>query len=146
MTSAGSYLDLYDYRWPVFALYCKRNEALRNDEHPETMLQWFRDERDRLFAEHPQSPLAEEQKWSFRSLSYFPYNSGACIEATVDPYVEHRRLLVHTSGEETMPMSRAAILRFTIDGQTAELSMYWIEVYGGGLFLPFGDTTAPVAT
>jgi len=146
MESPNRYLDLYDYRRRVFALYRERNEALRNGEHPEAVLQWFRDERDRLFAEHPQSALDEEQKRTFQNLAYFPFNPDACVEATVDPHVEPQRLQVHTSGEEAMPMSRAAILRFTLDGQRAELSMYWIDVYGGGLFLPFRDATAPAET
>jgi uncharacterized protein (DUF1684 family) len=80
------------------------------------------------------------------TLSYFPYNPGACVEATVDPDVEPHRLLDHTSGDETMPMSWGAVLSFTVDGHAAELSMYWIDVYGGGLFLPFRDATAPTDT
>jgi uncharacterized protein (DUF1684 family) len=146
MTSPGEYLELFDYRRRVFTLYRKRNEALRNGEDPEAVLQRFRDERDRLFAEHPQSALDEEQRRDFRHLSYFPYNPDACVEATIDPYIEPHRLVVHTSADETTPMSRAAILRFSIEGRKAELSLYWIEVYGGGLFLPFWDATAPAET
>ncbi|MBV9280228.1 MAG: DUF1684 domain-containing protein [Chloroflexi bacterium] len=146
MTSPGSYLDLYDYRRRVFALYRERNEALRNGEHPEAVLQWFRDERDRLFAEHPQSALDEGQKRGFRNLGYYPYNPRACVEATVDLDVEPQRLMVQTGDEEAMPMSRAAVLRFAFDGRAAELSLYWIDVYGGGLFLPFRDATAPSET
>lgn len=146
MKTLGSYLELYDFRCRVFALYRERNQALGNGEHPEVVLRRFRDQRDRLFAEHPQSALDEEQKRDFRNLSYFPYNLGASVEAIIDTHVEPHRLFVQTSGDDTVPMSRAAVPRFIIDGQTAELSLYWIDVYGGGLFLPFRDTTAPVET
>jgi uncharacterized protein (DUF1684 family) len=43
-------------------------------------------------------------------------------------------------------MVRIARLSFTYEGAPAELSLYWIDVYGGGLFLPFRDTTAPHET
>jgi uncharacterized protein (DUF1684 family) len=35
-------------------------------------------------------------------------------------------------------------LHFTLDGQQAALAMYWLNIYGGGLFLPFRDTTSPL--
>jgi uncharacterized protein len=146
MENPAGYLALYDYRRQVFALYRERNQALRNREDPEAVLVWFRDERDRLFADHPQSALDEAQKQTFRNLSYFPYNPTASVEATVDPDVEPRRLSIATSGEESMPMTRAAIVRFELEGQPAELFLYWIDVYAGGLFLPFWDQTAPRET
>lgn len=141
-----NYLDLYDYRRRVLALYRDRNEALQDGKQPETVLQRFREERDRLFAHHPQSALNEEQKRQFQGLSYFPHNLQACVEATVELRAESERGLAQTSGDETMPLRRSAILHFTINGEAAELSMYWIDVYGGGLFLPFRDATAPVET
>lgn len=141
-----SYLDLYDYRRRVFTLYGERNKALRRGERPEIVLEWFRAERDRLFAEHPQSALDDEQKRHFRNLSYFPYDPHACVAATIDPHVEPHLLFVHTGDNETVPMKRAAIVRFTIELRPVELSLYWIDVYGGGLFLPFGDATGPVET
>jgi uncharacterized protein (DUF1684 family) len=146
MEPPGTYLDLYDFRRRVFAMYRERNDALARGEDPAAVHHRFREERDRLFAEHPQSAIDEDQKRKFRNLSYYPYNSLACVEATVDTNVDPQRLLVEASGDETMPMSRAAILRFTLDGQTAALSLYWIDVYGGGLFLPFRDATAPAET
>ncbi len=43
-------------------------------------------------------------------------------------------------------MLRVATLHFTLQGQRAELTLFWIDVYGGGLFLPFRDATAPHET
>ena len=45
-----------------------------------------------------------------------------------------------------MPMVCAGRLKFAFEGEPAQLSLYWIDVYGGGLFLPFRDTTAPDET
>ena len=149
MTSTDNpadYLDLYDYRRRVFALYRERNEALRSGGDPVAVWERFREERDELFAHHPQSALDGEQRTRFRGLSYFPYNPAACVEATVSADVESQQLLVGTSGEEAMPMRRVASVHFVLEGQRALLSLYWIDVYGGGLFLPFRDGTAPRET
>lgn len=40
-----------------------------------------------------------------------------------------------------MPMRRAAVLQCTLFGTPIELTVYWVDVYGGGLFLPFRDAT-----
>ena len=40
-------------------------------------------------------------------------------------------------------MRRVAIALFPLAGDVYGLAIYWIAVYGGGLFLPFHDTTAP---
>ncbi len=45
------------------------------------------------------------------------------------------------SGHSPM-FRRAARLTFTVAGQPAALLVYWIDVYGGGLFLPFRDETS----
>jgi uncharacterized protein (DUF1684 family) len=34
-------------------------------------------------------------------------------------------------------------VHFTVEGEPATLSVYWLNVYGGGLFLPFRDATCP---
>ena len=39
-------------------------------------------------------------------------------------------------------MRRVGRLHFDLVGQAAELTLYWILGYGGGLFLPFRDTSA----
>jgi uncharacterized protein (DUF1684 family) len=45
-----------------------------------------------------------------------------------------------------MRFPRAARASFSLDGTTYELVVYWIDVYGGGLFLPFRDATSPAET
>jgi uncharacterized protein len=34
-------------------------------------------------------------------------------------------------------------VHFVTEGEPVSLSIYWLEVYGGGLFLPFRDMTSP---
>jgi uncharacterized protein len=140
--SSFPHLDLYDYRLRVAGMYRRRDEALQRGESPATVLQAFRTERDTLFASHPQSALDVEQRASFTGLPYFPYDPAACVEAEIDTDVKSERLTVVTGEDEQMPMTRVASLRFTYRGQPASLSLFWIDVYGGGLFLPFRDATA----
>jgi uncharacterized protein (DUF1684 family) len=146
MDSPSDYLDLYDYRLRVLALYRDRRRALAEGDDPVAVLQRFRAARDELFACHPQSALDPDQKRDFRGLSYFPYLPEAVVEATIDSRIEQGRLEIQTSGDQAMPMSRVGRVTFSFAGQPASLALYWIDVYGGGLFLPFRDATAPAET
>jgi hypothetical protein len=42
-----------------------------------------------------------------------------------------------------MRFQRTARVNFTLGETPAELTLYWIDVYGGGLFLAFRDATCP---
>nr|MDQ2888259.1 hypothetical protein [Chloroflexota bacterium] len=85
----SEYLDLYDYRCRVASMYRERKRALVAGENAATVLQRFREERDKLFAHHPQSALDAEQRATFGGLRYFPYNPAGCCEATLDTDVEY---------------------------------------------------------
>lgn len=139
----SDYLDLYNFRQQVSGLYRDRNLSLVRGEDPTAVLTRFRGGRDELFATHPQSALDTFEREAFSGLDYFPYNAAAHVEAVIDTSVETLRLEVTSSGEKVMPMSRVASVHFTLEGKQATLFLYWINVYGGGLFLAFRDTTAP---
>lgn len=146
MPPPEQWLDLYDFRQRVAALYRARNDALQAGESPAQVWEEFRHGRDDLFARHPQSALDEEQRAGFQGLDYFPYNDAARVQGIITPEVEPEQSLVQTSGEDAMPMTRAGRVRFALGGAPHALIIYWIDVYGGGLFLPFRDQTAPVET
>lgn len=139
----SEYLDLYDYRSRVAEMYRERKRATIAGEDPATTLQRFRETRDELFAKHAQSALDAAQKQKFQGLHYFPYNPMMCVEAVIDPDVEQVQLSVAMNAEETMTMTTVGRLFFTLEGQAVALSLYWLNIYGGGLFLPFRDTTSP---
>jgi uncharacterized protein (DUF1684 family) len=139
----SDFLDLYDYRCRVTALYRERARAILAGEDVVNVWQRFRAGRDQLFATHPQSALEDEQRIRFKTLSYFPYNSAMCVEARVDTDVEATEFTVAMNAQESMTMTRVARLHFDLEGHTAVLSLYWLNTYGGGLFLPFRDATCP---
>jgi len=139
----SDYLDLYDYRTRVAEMYRLRRQATLAGEDAVTILQRFRESRDELFANHPQSALDQEQKQKFYGLRYFSYNPAMSIEADVDANVEPQLLNIAMNAEETMTMTTVARLHFTLEGVDVALLLYWLNIYGGGLFLPFRDTTCP---
>src|SRR5437588_4385206 len=137
------FLDLYDYRRCVAAMYRERAEALQSGEDAALVLQRFRETRDALFATHPQSALDEEQRQQFKGLRYFPYNPAGSVVAEVETAIEPVVLSVAMNEAESMTMTAVARLHFTLEGQKVGLLLYWLNIYGGGLFLPFRDTTCP---
>ena len=139
----SSYLDLYDYRNRVAAFYRQRNNALHANEDPQNVLAQFRQERDTLFATHPQSALDEEQKRLFKGLRYFPFNPDMRFTATVNTHIEHHRQEVVMNATESMMTTTVGHIQFIVAQQPVTLSLYWLDIYGGGLFLPFRDTTSP---
>lgn len=139
----SDYLDLYDYRCRVTALYHSRNQALLAGEDPVLVHQRFRQERDQLFAHHPQSALDEEQRRSFKGLRYFPYNPALCFEMAIDTNVPHTRQNVTMNASEIMTMTIVGQVHFRVENEPVTLAIYWLDIYGGGLFLPFRDATCP---
>lgn len=139
----SDYLNLYDYRGRVATMYRERMRATLAGEDAVVTWQRFRQARDELFAHHPQSALDEEQRRNFRGLPYFPYNPALRVLADLDTKVEPTVLTVAMDAQEAMTMTTVARLHFALDGQPAALSLYWLNIYGGGLFLPFRDTSCP---
>jgi uncharacterized protein len=139
----SDYLDLYDFRCRVAVMYRERLRAAVAGEDAATVLQRFRETRDELFRYHPQSALDEEQKRKFQGLRYFPYNPALCVTAGIETDVDPVQLTVAMNADEEMSMTTVGRLRFTIEGVEVALSLYWLNIYGGGLFLPFRDTTSP---
>jgi uncharacterized protein (DUF1684 family) len=137
------YLDLYDYRRRVATMYAERRSSLLTGENQEMVWRRFRLRRDLLLREHPQSALDEHQRHGFRSLVYFPYRRAFCVPARIETEREPTSLTVSLEAGEEMTMIRVARLHFRIQEQEVALVLYWLSIYGGGLFLPFCDATSP---
>ena len=128
-------LELLDYRRRVFALYAE--VRAQHEAHPRAAHEHWQAVRHQLFAHHPQSPLPAEERGD-REVEYFAYDPTYAVVATVDTDVEPERFDISTSGGSTM-----AFVRFgRVDVPWGSLDVYWLDAYGGGLFLPFRDATA----
>lgn len=134
----SSYPDLLRYRREVAALYAELRA--RGTAHPDASAR-FRAVRDRLFAEHPQSPLREAQRRRFRGLSYFPYDPALRFVLPLELDVKPETFEVPLRDDGLLRLERFARVRFELQGTRVSLSLFWVGGYGGGVFLPFRDTT-----
>ena len=101
----------------------------------------WRETRDELFRSHPQSPLPPAARAAFTGLEYFPYDPAARVTAALAD-AEAAPAPVETSGTEPLLFRRFARASFELRGRPLELEVYWLEGYGGGVFLPFRDETS----
>lgn len=141
--STRSPLDLLDFRRRINEAYGAIRSGEGSDEENHRR---FRSVRDDLFAHHSESPLRPEQRSRFQGLSYYPYDPALRFDLPVQPVEDSERLDVDLRDDGQLTLRRFGRVGFHLDGQEAFLNLYWIEGYGGGLFLPFRDATNGVET
>ncbi len=131
------WLDLLDWKRRVFDLY----REIRLEPDPEAAWRRWRAVRDDLFATHPQSPLSPDARGSFGGLAYFGYDPSARVLAEIRPADPASYAL---SGSDGTPYgaARVATASFALGGRASAVELYWLEGYGGGLFLSFADQTS----
>lgn len=135
-------LDLLDWRRRVADLYGE----VRRRGPSETTWRWWRDERDELFASHPSSPLRPEDRATFSGLPVFPYDAelrlGALDVHDAEPVTMH---IAH-SADGVTPAHRIGTLALPLGGVVHPVSIFWLDTYGGGIFVPLRDATNGVTT
>jgi uncharacterized protein (DUF1684 family) len=134
-------LSLLDWKRRVFALYADA----RADRDLERGWQRWVDGRDRLFREHPQTPLEDDARAAFPGLDYFPYDPAARVVGVVSPAPERLEQLP-ASSRAPIGFYRIGRVAFALAGAELTLPLYWLDAYGGGLFVPFADATSGVET
>ena len=120
-------LTLLDWKRRIFALYAE----VRAAADPESAWQRWCEVRSELYRLHPQSPRVGGEP------AYFPYDPQLRFEAPVEA-VEPATLEIEGSAGSVTRFRRFAVARFS----GHELELYWLEAYGGGIFLPFRDETS----
>jgi uncharacterized protein (DUF1684 family) len=134
---AADSLSLLDWRRCIGELYAEIRAT--SDKH--AAWRHWREARARLFREHPQSPVPASQRHVYSGPHVYDYDPASCVAASVEP-VESRRLELPTSNVDVMAFSRFGLARFVVAGVELKLELYWLEGYGGGLFVPFADATS----
>lgn len=134
-------LTLLDWKRRVFELYA----SVRADGDPERAWRRWCAAREELFGGHVQSPLAEAARRTFVGLDVYPYDPRFRALAEIEP-CEPSRLEIGDSVGETIAFVRFATASFRVEGNEHALDLYWLEGYGGGLFLPFRDATSESET
>lgn len=134
---AADALDLLDWKRRVFALY----ERIRGSSDPRSAWELWRETRDRLYYEHPQSPVPAERRAHFAGCGYFEYDPRARVLAHVEPSEPVHHDVLSSTGA-AFPFSSVGRARFELAGEEQSLPLLWNEGYGGGLFVSFQDETS----
>lgn len=130
--SSDKNVSLIDWRFEMAALY-QRVIASRSLSD---IWQDFVEERKRLYHTHQQSPLQKG-----KSIAFFDYNPAFCFEVSLTP--------LDSEISQTADGGKDGLINFQAVAHTSglaqhlgkELTMYQLNQYGGGLFLPFRDHT-----
>jgi hypothetical protein len=134
-----NHLELFDWRREIQQLYADVRR-IRFDAPIEAHDLW-RSVRDQLFASHSQSALSLEGRRTFGGLDYFEYDPNLAFTAPIEQ-VEVTRIQLGASSGEPMNFERFGTVSLPI----GSLDVYWLDDYGGGVFVPFRDLTAGTET
>ena len=149
------YLELLDWRRRVAELWARwRAEAVRD---PAAATGAFRGAKDELFRTHPQSPLPLADRARFPGLAYWGYDPSwrltarfELLETAAGPHDDSAsaRPLIALPSSSPAPMAMRRVGHLMLSGRLLgqRLGAFWVEGYGGGLFVPCLDQTSGEAT
>jgi len=139
MGTPGNPFSLASWRREVAELYAgMRNTAQRD---PNLAAAQFRAGRDSLIQHHSESPFTADVLANFSGVDYFPYDPSWRLTGTIDRDVERYHFQIDLAEDGMLRCTRAGTVHFEYQGTALSLSVFWMEGYGGGLWLPFGDAT-----
>jgi uncharacterized protein len=129
-------LALLDWKRRIFDLY----REIRADADAARAWNTWRTVRDDLIANHSQSPVDPSRREDVTP-SYFDYDPAARVLARVEPLkLEHAELPM--SRDDGTHFTRFGNAVFELHGLQLALGLYWLDAYGGGVFLSFTDETS----
>jgi hypothetical protein len=128
--------ELWDWRQRVASLY---HDLRVSRDIPAAWRHWCA-MRAALFRTHPQSPIEPAGRETYVAPAMFPYDPALRIPVDLLP-VPPQRLALATGADGTTVMRTFARTEGLRERLLGELTLYWIEGYGGGVFLPFADET-----
>ena len=130
-------VSLLDWKRRIFDLY----REIRECPEPEWAWRRWIEVRRELFATHPQSPIPVDERAGFEGPSYYDYDPALRALGLLKSATEER-FEIATSGDGAYAFTRFGTVQFELHAAQLRLDLYWLEGYGGGLFLPFRDATA----
>jgi uncharacterized protein (DUF1684 family) len=158
-------LTLADWRRTIASLYADVRRIAETDV-PAALAHW-RATRERLYREHPQSPVPADRRSTFRA-SHFEPDPGLRFEVGVEPpdapparggpsgagpavapidfgsggrEAGTEPVQLPVSGGGVMAFRRFGAVTVPFPAGARRLEVYWMEGYAGGLFVPFRDAT-----
>ena len=137
-------VTLADWRRQVAELYVEVRRRIVSD--PDAAAAYWRTARERLYREHPQSPVPVGERAAFHA-QHFALDPRQRFEVAIN--ADRGPETPGQSGLLELPTSAGGSMRFQRIGWvdvpfpagSRRLALYWMEGYAGGLFLPFRDGT-----
>jgi len=144
MTTPANPLTLVHWRRTIAQLYAEVRATSQTD--PPLAAATYRRARDRLFVEHEDSPIPLPYRRHWRGASWYPYDPAWRIVATFVPAAVVTTFEIPLAADGMLRCARTGTVHFDVGGAEARLALYWLEGYGGGLWVPFSDATSGVET
>jgi uncharacterized protein (DUF1684 family) len=167
-SSIGDVLSLADWRRTIATLYADVRRIAETDV-PAALAHW-RSTRERLYRDHPQSPVPAARRAAFRAVHFdhdpamrfhvpveaiettgtdaadgldgaTPIDFGTGPGASAPATAPAGPVQLPVSGGGLMAFRRFGTLTVPFPEGPRRLEIYWTEGYAGGLFLPFRDAT-----
>ncbi|MFI5735870.1 DUF1684 domain-containing protein [Kribbella sp. NPDC051587] len=126
-------LETADWRRRVFALY----ELVRAQDDPAQAHKVWQTGRDELLKTHAASPVEEPSTYSGPEIG--AYRPELRFDVAIDNDVEPLRWEVPSATDGVIPFSRIGVVHLP---EVGDLDLWWLESYGGGLFVPIKDALA----
>ena len=139
--TAADAVDLLEWKHAIFDLYA----GIRADTDPEAAWRRWRATRDRMYRDHPQSPVPAATRAGFEGCRFYDYDPSWRALALVED-ADPRHVDVPVSTGASFSFTRIGIARFELQGVEHELELTWNDGYGGGIFLAFTDETSGATT
>jgi uncharacterized protein (DUF1684 family) len=143
MSTPRDAVSLAGWRRAVAELYAQARAVALDD--PERAAATFRAARDRLFRGHADSPVPEPARRRWSGASWYAYDPAWRTIGVVKP-LDAKTFEIPLAADGVTRCTPVAIVDFTVRSHRAVLTLYWFEGYGGGLWLPFGDSSNGAAT
>jgi uncharacterized protein (DUF1684 family) len=144
-------LELAAYRREVCDIYRELRLTANADANaaaapapPAAHARW-RERRDRLFREQPQSPLAADDPLRQSGLPYWPYDPRLRFNVALSEPTGALHYEIATGQTEVTRIRQVGSVEL-LEPVGGRLAVWWLEQYGGGLFVPFRDATAASET
>ncbi len=125
--------QVLDWRRRVAQLY----DAVRDAGQPRVAHALWVEGRDGLLRDHPASPVPQSRRTTGANIA--AYDGDYRFVVDVDTDVPTTRREVPTATDGVVPFELVG--RVTLPG-LGLLDVWWVAVYGGGLFVPVKDATS----